>query len=113
MGRMSRLESWESVVPLSEERYQEAVLEPGDVLCLPPGARHEASAVGVLLPIVRAELNRNLSWRGESLLWELRRRKPRQKRLRSTFVTACLSCKMLSRGWMRMIHDCGPHGTKA
>lgn len=46
-GRLpSSLRPWERVEKVDEAGFDEAVLEPGDVLCLPAGTWHNAKAIG-------------------------------------------------------------------
>lgn len=46
-GRLpSSIQDWEQVAHVGEADFDEVVLEPGDVLCLPGGVWHNAKAVG-------------------------------------------------------------------
>jgi ribosomal protein L16 Arg81 hydroxylase/catechol 2,3-dioxygenase-like lactoylglutathione lyase family enzyme len=46
-GRLpSSTQSWERVEQVDEADFMEVILEPGDVLCLPPGTWHNAKAIG-------------------------------------------------------------------
>jgi ribosomal protein L16 Arg81 hydroxylase len=71
---------WERLEPVAEDGFLEAVLEPGDVLCLPAGTWHNAKAIGeslalnlsfspgpffpVLTRLLEAEFMQSAPWRG-------------------------------------------------
>jgi ribosomal protein L16 Arg81 hydroxylase/catechol 2,3-dioxygenase-like lactoylglutathione lyase family enzyme len=75
----SSVESWERVQPPDESAFQEVILEPGDVLCLPAGVWHNAKAIGSSLainlsfqavnffdflePLIKGRLLENAEWR--------------------------------------------------
>jgi ribosomal protein L16 Arg81 hydroxylase len=74
-----RTEKLERAYPVGDEEFEECVLEPGDVLCLPPGTWHSACAkefsigltvtfypvnfTGVLFPLLETELRKEVPWR--------------------------------------------------
>src|SRR5262249_5305323 len=71
---------WEQLGPVHQSQFNEVVLEPGDVLCLPAGTWHSAKAIGhslalnmafapatgftVLMHILEPLLEQNEAWRG-------------------------------------------------
>jgi ribosomal protein L16 Arg81 hydroxylase len=73
------VENWERCKPTSDCSFEEVVLEPGDVLCLPAGTWHSAEAIGysfalnlafgsiglwgVLSPVLGSILLRQVEWR--------------------------------------------------
>jgi ribosomal protein L16 Arg81 hydroxylase len=72
-------QEWETFAPPPVERFEEVLLEPGDLLCLPAGTWHQAQAVGfslalnlgfaplrlhdLLLALVRNRLRTHVTWR--------------------------------------------------
>lgn len=46
MSPWSGNEGWERLEPVDEDQFDEVILEPGDVLCLPAGTWHSAKAIG-------------------------------------------------------------------
>ncbi len=42
----SSIQTWERVASVDESSFEEVVLEPGDILCLPSGVWHNAKAIG-------------------------------------------------------------------
>jgi hypothetical protein len=56
------IQEWESYQAASDCEFQEVILEPGDVLCLPTGTWHAATAIGMSLAL-------NMTFGFESGFW--------------------------------------------
>lgn len=106
VGRsLASLEPWENLKRVDREDFEEVILEPGDVLCLPAGTWHEAKAIGYSLALNLSFAPLNFLGLLNAVLTTVLRRNPGWRRNLPVYLNTAQNPESPNAEWRRFVSE--------